>query len=167
MKDFVEIIIESNKNQEKLKNYNKIQAIFYKSQGVKTDIFAFGAIMFDLMTCGLSAEHFYENIRFLDNTEIDIETIMDRYDEVKVKITDDSRFINLFSPFKHPTDNDYLDEKYVKIILKCILYKTRNTYCSENDPAKKLYEELKDIAIPITTQENVLFYGDLLHCLKF
>ena len=148
-------------NQKKLKDDNKSQAIFYKNQKEKTDIFGFGAILFDLMTCGLSAEHFYENIRFLDDSEIDIETIMSKYDEVKFKITDDSRYINLFNPFKHPTNNDYLDEKYVTIILKCILYKTKNTYCSQNDPAKKLYEDLEKIAKPITPQDNVLLEGDL------
>jgi hypothetical protein len=44
----------------------KTQIMMYKNQAVRTDLFGFGAVLYDLITCGKSPEGFYDYLMAYD-----------------------------------------------------------------------------------------------------
>ncbi|MCC5663053.1 protein kinase [Nostoc sp. CHAB 5784] len=118
--------------RENLKSDKKTQIILYKRQDERTDLFGFGAIVFDLLTCGESPERFYENIRVIyDKKEKTVDEIMEDYRMVYEFKSSEPSLIQVFEPFKLSKNSTiYAPEEIVEIILKCILYKTKNTFYS-------------------------------------
>ena len=118
----------------KLESDPKTQVVFYKRQQVKTDLFGFGAIIFDLLTCGKSPERFYELIKSFDRPEISIEYIIDKYDQVTSFRLGDANFSELFSPFRlNKNSSSYAPKNIVELILRCMLYKTSGIFSGPSE----------------------------------
>jgi len=110
------------------KHDQSTQVIFFKKQATRTDLFGFGAIIFDMLTGGKSPELFYDNIKPFDTEDNSIEDIMTHYDEVKNHIPTDHIYVNAFEPFKNLDDDTYAPSEIVEVILKCMMYKVIGTY---------------------------------------
>ena len=108
------------------------QVIFFKQQRTRTDLFGFGAIIFDMLSGGKSPELFYDNIKPFDTEGNSIDDIMMHYDEVKNHIPTDHIYENAFEPFKNLNDNSYAPPDIVRVILKCMMYKVDGTYYKES-----------------------------------
>ncbi|MDZ8257728.1 protein kinase domain-containing protein [Nostoc sp. ChiQUE01b] len=135
-------------NDEAIKNINndhKTQILLYKRQGIQTDLFGLGAILFDLLTCGESPERFYDNIRVIyDKKEKKVDEIMEDYEKVFSLQSSEPSLVQVFEPFKlHKDSTTYAPREIVEIILKCILYKAGNTfYTLSNDSSDLIAVQL-------------------------
>lgn len=115
-------------SKELLKPDKRTQVVFYKEQAVRTDLFGFGAIVFDLLTGGKSPERFYDNIRSYDNEDEDVDKIMELYRMVSSYQAHEPGLVHVFAPFKNEHDLKYAPYEIVELILKCMLYKAKNTF---------------------------------------
>ncbi len=104
----------------------------YKRQGVRTDLFGFGAILFDLITCGYSPERFYSDLIANDKEDLSISDILKKYEQVKAFRIKDNTYINVFKPFQHTIDRTFAPIEIVEIILKCMMYKAKGTFYKES-----------------------------------
>ncbi|MBF0231597.1 MAG: hypothetical protein HQK65_00980 [Desulfamplus sp.] len=127
-KDGVKIIVKGDNITEKISVDRNTQVVFYKKQGIRTDLFGFGAILYDMLTCGKSPEHFYDNIRSYDSEEKDIKTIMSLYSQICSYQLAEPGLVNIFSPFRNERTFEYVDPTIIEIMLKCMLYKAKGTY---------------------------------------
>jgi len=111
-----------------IKEDSKTQVEFYKKQSYRTDLFGIGAVLFDMLTVGHSAEQFYESIR--KHEGMSVERIVDQYDALtKGEMeTENPDFGEIFKPFRHPKDKTYPDTQIVKFILQCMLYQSEDTF---------------------------------------
>jgi len=123
----IEIILKKEAGKT-LKPDKRTQAIFYKQQKLKTDLFGFGALVFDMLTGGKSPERFYDKIRNFDVESNNIGDIISDYEQVKGYQVTDPKLLNIFSDFKDTENDDYAPKSIVELILKCMLYKAKNTY---------------------------------------
>lgn len=106
----------------------KTQVFFFKSQQVRTDMFGVGALIYDLVTAGESPERFYDEIRSFDKESGSVENLMRHYGQLYEFEPPDQSFVNIFRPFRHPDRREYVPTKLVEIILKCMLYKVKDSY---------------------------------------
>ena len=127
-KDKIAIKIKVGKNINNFKEDKRTQVVLYKKQEFRTDLFGLGAIIFDMTTCGKSAERFYDNIRSYDNPRNSIENIMMSYKQVFSHQTNETGLIHVFEPFKNQATNEYAPHEIVRLVLKLMLYKTKNTF---------------------------------------
>ncbi len=108
----------------------RTQAVFYKQQRMRTDLFGFGAIIFDMLTGGRSPERFYERIRSFDRVDQRIDKIMEQYVQVSSFQVTNPELVHLFSDFRDE-ENNYAPKEIVELILKCMMYKAENTFYRE------------------------------------
>lgn len=160
------------KLRERLKPDPSTQIFLYKHQQVRTDLFGLGAIAFDMLTCGQSPERFYDNIRSLDAEDNDISEIMDLYRQVSNFQSNRPELTPIFAPFKHQASQEYAPAPIVELILKCMLYRTEDTFYKSSrafaqtegkqKAAEMVYQQLtvlnrkypkKDIGNPLITLE--------------
>lgn len=142
------ILVKSNAPEKKLQKDERTQAVFYKQQKVRTDLFGFGAIVFDMLTGGKSPERFYDKIRSFDKDDQDVDQVMDSYRQVANYLVSDPGLIHIFSDFKNEAKADYAPDDMVELILKCMLYKAKNTYYrsyAENYGTQKEYHNAMGI----------------------
>lgn len=121
------ILKKSNEYLINTKADQKTQVILYKNYGVRTDLYGFGAIVYDMLTCGKSPERFYDNIRTYDG-EYTVDDIKNLYQKVSSYQLNEPRITNIFNCFKNNYTAEYAPIEIVEIILKCILYKSKGTY---------------------------------------
>ncbi|MTJ07105.1 MULTISPECIES: protein kinase [unclassified Anabaena] len=137
-----------------LSNDKKTQVILYKRQEERTDLFGFGAIVYDLLTCGESPERFYENIRLIyDQEGKNVDDIMEDYLKVSDFQSTEPSLVQVFEPFKlNKTSSSYAPSDIVKIILQCMLYKAENTFysVSKSDQDQKAAEMLHNSLLNLT-----------------
>ncbi len=142
------IKLRSEQKQRQLfKRGEKTQAIFFKVQGKRTDIFGFGAIAFNLLTCGESPVRFYESIHSsYDNRSSSIENLITLYTQIANYQSSEPGLIKIFRPFKDRNTTEYAPVEFVELILKCMLYKAEGTFYSSIDtrqqPAKSLLNNI-------------------------
>jgi len=118
--------------QKSLKPEKQTQVVLYKRQAIRTDLFGIGAIAFDLLTCGESPERFYDNIRAYDTEETELVTLMQLYRAVSNFQSSEPRLVHVFTPLKHQEFSSYAPPDIVELILKCMLYKTQQTFYEAN-----------------------------------
>ncbi|MEI2582864.1 protein kinase domain-containing protein [Scytonema sp. PRP1] len=136
------ICITLNTKINDLSNDKKTQVILYKMQTIRTDLFGFGAIVYDLITCGESPERFYENIRVIyDQEGKNVKDIMEDYLKLSDFQSSEPSLVQVFEPFKlNKSSSSYAPSDIVEIILQCMLYKVDNTFYSlskANNPEHK------------------------------
>lgn len=125
----------------------RTQVYFYKRQRHRTDLFGFGSLIFELLTCGKSAERFYDSIRSYDNEQNDISSIMDLYRQVSSAQSTEPGLLQTFEPFRlDVASSSYAPYEIVELILKCMLYKTGDIFYSkeeeENHPGSTMEKVL-------------------------
>ncbi|UBF25413.1 hypothetical protein K9N68_28065 [Kovacikia minuta CCNUW1] len=150
------ITLKAGKNQEEriIQRDERTQVYFYKRQRHRTDLFGFGALVFELLTCGQSPERFYDAIRGYDTPDQNVDSIMDLYRQISNFRSTEPGLVQIFSPFKlHTTSSIYAPPEIVKLILKCMLYKAENTFYSPEEEEKK----------PGFTMEEVISYLEDLY----
>jgi len=118
------------------------QVIIYKNQQIRTDLFGFGALIFDMFTGGQSAEQFYDNIRIYDVKEWDRARLVSEYKKVSSNQSSDHSLIHAFKPFKHMRTSEYAPSSIVELILNCMLYKAKGTFFYESRDDVKTATEL-------------------------
>ncbi len=124
-----EITFDDSKNMKKDKN---TQVVMYKRQATRTDIFGFGALIFDMITCGRSPERFYDYLRAEDSRSKTVDTIREKYRQVSTFSAKDPDYVNMFSSFRHQNGQEYAPLEIVEMILKCMLYQTKGTLYNDN-----------------------------------
>jgi serine/threonine protein kinase len=138
---------------KKVHHGEQTQVVFYKSQRYRTDLFGVGAIAYDLITCGMSPERFYDSIRRFEYSEEpdkrgevgDVDAVLERYGRVSRVEAEEPALLQIFAPFRHETQLRYADSDIVKLILKCMLYKARGTFYNPARPTESARELLNDI----------------------
>jgi hypothetical protein len=125
----------------------------YKRQGIQTDLFGLGAILFDLLTCGESPERFYDNIRVIyDKKEKKVDEIMEDYEKVFSLQSSEPSLVQVFEPFKlHKNSTTYaLAYMYLKLTIK----ESENSYYNSRKEDKEritlLLEDLEKLKRNIT-----------------
>lgn len=168
----IEIIVES-RDRENVEPDKHTQAIIYKNQGIRTDLFGFGAIVYDLITCGESPERFYSYLAADDEAtkEKSVSTIIAKYQQVGTYSTQDAKYSSVFQAFFDSSQESqrYAPVEIVRLILKCMLYRAPGTYYYEGeDKGKKAFdliaEEIQNLDRKYhgltTIRDNPLFTGD-------
>ena len=142
----------------------RTQVKMYKRPKERTDLFGFGAIVFDMLTCGKSPEFFYDTIRSYDtdhSTECitDVTTILDMYKQVSAEQINDPALLRVFEPFRHNITKEYAPYEIVELILKCLFYKAKNTYYNIAQKEMDSYnDDTSEISLP---QAAKMIYDDL------
>jgi serine/threonine protein kinase len=123
------IIIESE-DKEPIAPDKLTQVVIYKNQGVRSDLFGFGAIIYDMLTCGDSPEKFYSYLAIDDVAYKNVAELIAKYQQIGTYYIQDSRYSSVFSSFLDRTEKNYkyAPTKIVSIILKCMLYRAQGTY---------------------------------------
>ena len=103
------------------------QVVLYKHQSTRTDLFGFGALLYDMITCGRSPERFYDYLRVDDSTNKSISSIREKYRQVSTYSAQDPNYVNTFSTFRHKNGQDYAPLEIVELILECMLYQAKGT----------------------------------------
>ena len=128
-REYIKIeLYQPENNEHKLKHDPKTQVVFYKQQHLRTDLFGFGAIVFDLITGGKSPERFYDKIRSFDTEEKNVDKILENYEQVSTYQVTDPELLHVFSDFKSDEAKDYAPKEIVELIIKCMMYKAKETY---------------------------------------
>ncbi|MGI0488766.1 protein kinase domain-containing protein [Pantanalinema rosaneae CENA516] len=129
---------QPNQEEQSIQPDKRTQVYFYKRQRHRTDLFGFGALMFELLTCGNSPERFYEAIRRYDTPDQDVDSIMDLYRQVSNFQSTEPSLVQIFSPFKlHDASSIYAPPEIVMLILRCMLYKAKSTFYSRTEEQEK------------------------------
>lgn len=151
------VIITLNVPDEKLsliKEDERTQVFFYKRQRHRTDLFGFGALIFELLSCGKSPERFYESIRRYDDKGGNINSIMDLYKQVSNFRNTEPGLVQMFEVFRLDNNSlEYAPEEIVELILKCMMYKASGIFYSKEHEDKQ----------PGSTMQRVLDYINLLY----
>jgi len=129
---FKEISFEKSIAGDLILPESNTQVILYKNQRLRTDLFGLGAIAYDMITCGKSPERFYENIKGLDidtdNRDEGIIYMLENYKRIAKSRSSEPFFHHIFKPFQHQNKQEYAPVELVELILKCMLYKSKETY---------------------------------------
>ena len=152
------VYITLNLSQEERKFFkpgDRTQALFYKVQGKRTDLFGFGAIAFYLLTCGQSPVRFYESIHSsYDTRNLSVDNLITYYEQVCSFQSSEPELIKIFEPFKDKNSTEYAPIAIVRLILKCMLYKAQNTFFSacgtDKEPTEILLKEIINLYQPET-----------------
>lgn len=143
--------IEINADQVGAEDGEQTQIVFQKKQGYRTDLFGLGAVTFDLITCGMSSERFYESIRRFEfnanGKDVgNVTSIMEKYRRVVdgQAQADEPSLIQIFEPFKHHLQPGYAPEDIVQLILKCMLYKAKDTFYESTEKKEKAISSALD-----------------------
>ena len=152
----VYITLKLSEEERKLfKPGDRTQALFYKVQGKRTDLFGFGAIAFYLLTCGQSPVRFYESIHSsYDTKNLSVDNLITYYEQVCSFQSSEPELIKIFEPFKDKNSTEYAPIEIVRLILKCMLYKAQNTFFSacgtDKEPTEILLKEIINLYQPET-----------------
>ena len=147
----VYIYLKPEENDEfYLKPCKRNQAKFYKIQGKRTDLFGIGAIAFNLITCGESPERFYESIRKYDTQDSTVAELIGKYESVYSFESSEPGLTKIFEPFQDKNSSEYVPRQIVELILKCMLYKSEDTFynaskSTNKEPTAMLLEQLKSL----------------------
>ena len=115
----------------KLEADQRTQISVHKKQTLRTDLFGLGAIIYDMITCGRSPEQFYDLLRAHDRKEESIETgLGQRYLHFKNGGGTIPEIDAVFQSLRVDTGSDYPSLSIVKIILKCMMSRTSDSYFS-------------------------------------
>ncbi len=146
----------------------KSQAIFFKVQGKRTDIFGFGAIAFNLLTCGESPVRFYESIHSsYDNRNSSIENLITLYTQISNYQSSEPGLIKIFRPFKDKNTPEYAPIEFVELILKCMLYKAEGTFYTSLDKGQQPAKSLLNNIIALHQGNNPRFAFKKVHNLIY
>ena len=141
-KDVASVTLENNGNSlTKNLSEEHTQVFLFKNQSVRTDIFGFGAIIFNLLTCGNSAELFYQKIRHYDSSSESVDRIMQLYNQVSIHQSNQPGMVDTFKVFKDNHSLSFAPQEIVELILKCILYKAQKTYVNPNESTNYLAKQ--------------------------
>ncbi len=156
------------KQRQLFKPGERVQAIFFKVQGKRTDIFGFGAIAFNLLTCGESPVRFYESIHSsYDNRNSSIENLITLYTQIANYQSSEPGLIKIFRPFKDKNTTEYAPVEFVELILKCMLYKAEGTFYSSLDKAQQPAKSLLNNIISLHQGSNPRFAFKKVHNLIY
>ena len=126
-----EIIISPQYRAEMIQEDDKTQVILYKKQGARTDLFGLGAIAYDLITCGLSPERFYDSIRIFDKKEGSVQNLLEKYTQLtQMHGSTNPTIRSIFAPFFQ--NRRSVDPAFVEFILRCMLYQAKGTYYNQD-----------------------------------
>lgn len=130
-----------------IKDDERTQVFFYKRQRHRTDLFGFGALIFELLSCGKSPERFYESIRRYDDREGSVSSIMELYKQVSNFRNTEPGLVQMFEVFQLDNSSlEYAPDEIVQLILKCMMYKVSDTFYSkteeENNPGYTMQKVL-------------------------
>lgn len=157
-----------HKKRQLFKLGEKVQAIFFKVQGKRTDIFGFGAIAFNLLTCGESPVRFYESIHSsYDNRYSSLENLITLYTQISNYQSSEPGLIKIFRPFKDKNTTEYAPIEFVELILKCMLYKSEGTFCSSLNKAQQPAKNLLNNIIALHQGSNPRFIFKKVHNLIY
>ncbi|MEM6802280.1 MAG: hypothetical protein AAF696_12805 [Bacteroidota bacterium] len=141
----VSLDVQGRDLRDRVDSDPRTQVVFYKRQGIRTDLFGFGAITFDLLTCGKSPERFYELIRAYDKEDAKVEEIIEKYVQISSFSLGDTSLSEIFSSFRLKKNSpEYAPREIVALILKCMLYKASGTFYSswENKHEQAIFSEV-------------------------
>ena len=114
------------------------QIYIYKIPSIKSDLFGFGALAYDMISGGRSAERFYEVVRAIDNKDykLDINEIVKSYQTYLEKKTIDGDNGNLRAVFRRisaPDISDACPPEFFRLIISCITMNIKGSYASMFD----------------------------------
>jgi serine/threonine protein kinase len=109
-------------------NDKRTQAIFYKFQTLRTDLFGLGGIMYDLLTAGKSPERFSEFLRAWDQQDRKVVDLMSRYRSYTETSSGGAEIVSLFEHFRTDNEFTYPSMDVVEIILSCLLSNPADSY---------------------------------------
>jgi serine/threonine protein kinase len=121
----------------------RTQVVFYKKHTIRTDLFGLGAILFDMLTCGNSAERFYDYLRPYDRPKTkddqdEINDLMARYKAIRNNAPAATPgFAALFEQLLVKTFS-FPREDVVGIILRSMLSEPRDSYFASVDTQSPL-----------------------------
>lgn len=134
-------LLRKNPSSMPLQPDPRTQAVFFKQQKLRTDLFGFGAIVFDMLTGGKSPERFYDKIRAFDKSNESVARIMDSYHQVSTYQVTEPGLIHVFSDFKIDEQAVYAPNEIVELVLKCMLYKAEGTFYRTHSDTRTDKEE--------------------------
>jgi serine/threonine protein kinase len=109
----------------------RTQVEMYKQQATRTDLFGFGAVFFDILTCGRSPERFYGYLGNEDRPNNRVKDIREQYLRVASYSGEDPKYKGVFGAFLDKETQDYAPLDVVEIILKSMLYRAEGTFYNE------------------------------------
>ncbi|HND88896.1 MAG TPA: hypothetical protein PK971_11240, partial [Saprospiraceae bacterium] len=162
---YTRIVLNDADSEVGIREDDKTQIVIRKRQRLRTDLFAIGAVAYDLLTCGQSPERFYERLRIWDNHNTSIEEIMSSYGRVASFNSSEPQAQHIFESLNFGTK--YAHDKIVRFILGCMLYNSPGSFYDlayrqlkkeeeMSDTRGKTKREDNDPIYPLTIDEKIL-----------
>ena len=118
-------------NEIQLEDDERTQISVHKKQTLRTDLFGLGAIAYDMVTCGGSPEQFYDLLRAHDRADKSINSgLAQRYLHFKNGGGTIPEIDAIFQSLRVDVGSEFPSLAMVKIILKCMMSRTEDSYFS-------------------------------------
>ena len=119
--------------KQKLEPDERTQITVNKKQTARTDLFGLGAIVYDMITCGKSPERFYDLLRAHDRPGESIERgLAQQYLHFRNGGSTVPEIDAVFQSLRIDSTADYPSSEIVKIILKCMMSRPKDSYYSDS-----------------------------------
>ena len=110
----------------------RTQVMFYKKPSLRTDVFGLGALLFDLLTVGRSAEGFYDHLRPFDRSGdtgvTSVEALIDRYRAASSATSTSADMVPLFEQVRDHVHGRFPSDGIVAILFRCMLSRKSDSY---------------------------------------
>jgi serine/threonine protein kinase len=130
----------------------RTQVVIYKVHRSRTDLFGLGAVLFDLLSCGKSAERFYDEMRRFDRPGETVERLLSLYQDVlspRGSNAELARAWRMLRP-QRAMRPDYPSSKVVRVLLRCLLGRVEDAYARTDSPAERLLDDLQELGGNVT-----------------
>jgi len=110
-------VIKLEANKQAPPTDTRTQAIFYKHQTLRTDLFGLGALIFDLLTAGRSAERFTEFLRPWDRPKRSVSELLSKYRTFIGSSAGGPDVVAVFEQLRRAKDFTYPTPDVIEIML--------------------------------------------------
>ena len=126
------------------------QITIYRMPTIASDIFGLGALAYDLISGGRSAERFYEMLRSVDfrQTPFTVDRVIEWYKDFvsNGQLTSESaRLQEAFERFKGEGADDYCPVELVDLIIRCMAQRMPDAYSRDSRAAAEGYRIFEGI----------------------
>jgi serine/threonine protein kinase len=145
------------------------QIIIYKMPSLSSDVFGFGALFWDLISAGRSAERFYEALRAIDysGSPFTVDEIVNGYKEFCQTGLIEGKYQALREVYLRFAPNhkeDYCPVEVVKLIVQCTTFKIHGSFelmmdkdglPSSQSPVTKILDVLDELDTTYHSRDSV------------
>ena len=134
------------------------QVVVYRMPTLHSDLFGFGALAYDLVSGGKSAERFYEQLRSVDYTDSrhTVDSLVEKYSKRHRSLfprSSERELNEIFSSFRD--GEDMCPPEFVDLILRCMCHRVKDAFVTQTEDAfRSILNKLKELDATFRSKED-------------